>query len=84
MKKLTREQLIRRLHLVREDLQKLDSLLKEHGIDIYKEDGMGCGICTYLTNIEICVDVDDDGLPIDVDGHRVESEWKLKSERYKG
>jgi hypothetical protein len=80
MKRLTKQDLIRRLHLIQEDLQNLDSLLKLHNVNIYREDGNGCGICTYMTNIEVCVGVDSNGVPTDPEGHRVETEWKLRTE----
>tara|TARA_R100001510_G_C7629944_1_gene188989 strand:+ start:141 stop:389 length:249 start_codon:yes stop_codon:yes gene_type:complete len=78
IEKLTKKDLIRRLHLIKEDIQNLESALNLHSVDIYKEDDKGCGICTYLTNIEVCVGVDDNGIPTDSEGHRVETEWKLK------
>ena len=80
MNELTRDELIRRLLIVNEELIKLNEAIYSHGIDIHVEDKHGCGIATYLTNISICADIDSNGAPKDIDGFRVETKWKLKSE----
>ena len=80
MKRLTKQDLIRRLHLIKQDLQNLERALTLQNVDAYKEDDKGCMICSYLTNIEVCVGVDSNGVPTDPEGHRVETEWKLRTE----
>ncbi len=50
IEKLTKKNLIRRLHLIKEDMQNLELALQLHNVDIYKEDDKGCGKCTYITH----------------------------------
>ena len=82
MSELTRDQLIRRLHIIKEDVNNLYALLGEMGVDTSKESKKrGVGLDTYVTNIEIVCDVDMKGIPTDVDGYRVETEWTTEAER---
>jgi len=73
--KLSREQLIRRMAIIQEDLNTLYATLKEQGVDTEVENKLGSTIDTYVSNIEICVDIDSDGVPKKSEGYRVETEW---------
>lgn len=77
-KGLTRDQLIRRLYFVSEDLHDIETLLRELDVDTSIEGSAGCGLITYLTNLEILSDIDANGVPKD---DVVEREWN--SEGYK-
>jgi len=73
--KLSREQLIRRMAIIQEDLNTLYATLKEQGVDTEVENKLGSTIDTYVSNIEICVDIDSAGVPKNSEGYRVETEW---------
>jgi hypothetical protein len=78
---LTREQLIRRISIIQEDLNKLYNSLQEQGIDTTIENEFGSSVDTYTSNIQICCEIDSNGTPTDVDGYRVETEWTTEAER---
>ena len=75
MKELTREELIRRIQIIEGDITNLYVSLESRGIDTTVEDGKGRSLGTFYTNIAICCDIDDNGVPTDKDGIRVETEW---------
>ena len=80
-KKLTREQLIRRINLIQEDMTNIYTALKELDIDTSIENSIGTSVDTYVSNIEMCCDIDSNGVPTDADGYRIETEW-LTSKEY--
>jgi hypothetical protein len=80
MKDLTREQLIRRIKLIEEDIINLFSTLDKQGVATDVENSVGTSVDTYYSNIMACCDIDDNGAPTDEDGARIETEWKLGSE----
>lgn len=79
--RLTREQLIRRIQIIQEDLTNLYGALTEQGVDTTIENKKGSSVDTYATNIEVVCDIDKDGIPTDSEGHRVETEWSTINER---
>lgn len=80
---LTRGQLLRRLVLIKEDVERLYEALDTTDIDTSKELLKGCSIDTHLTNILVVTDVDEYGY-IDTSSNyeadRVEKEWTTRKE----
>lgn len=76
--KLTREQLVRRLILIQEDVENIIEWCKLNGVDTSIDNHNGSSHDTFITNIMIASDVDVDG-QCDEDNHRVETEWLCKA-----
>jgi hypothetical protein len=83
MEKLTREQLIRRIKLIQEDVKNLINALQSQGVDTTIENKKGTSVDTYVSNIYVCTEIDSNGVPTDEDGYRVETEWVTEEERQK-
>jgi len=83
MKKLTREQLIRRIVLITEEVEDLYKALDTNGIATSKELLKGCSLDTHLTNILVVTDIDENGVPSEdnCEAHRVETDWTTRLER---
>tara|TARA_R110002012_G_scaffold308079_2_gene514067 strand:- start:1294 stop:1566 length:273 start_codon:yes stop_codon:yes gene_type:complete len=82
-KALTREQLLRRLVIIKEDVEELYEALDTSDIKTSQELRKGCSIDTHLTNILVVTDVDENGIPSEENGeaHRVETDWTTRKER---
>ena len=83
MKKLTREQLIRRIVLITEEVEDLYKALDTNGIATSNELLKGCSLDTHLTNILVVTDIDENGVPSsdNCEAHRVETDWTTRKER---
>ena len=80
-KQLTKEQLLRRLVLIKEDVESLYEKLDAKKINTSDELSDGCSIDTHLTNILVVTDVDENGcVCIDSEMDRVETDWMNKLE----
>ena len=75
---LTREQLVRRLILIQEDVENIIEWCKLNGVDTTIDNLHGSSHDTFITNIMIASDVDVEGR-CDEDNFRVELEWKCKA-----
>ena len=76
--KLTREQLVRRLILIQDDVENIIEWCKLNGVDTTIDNLHGSSHDTFITNIMIASDVDVEGR-CDEDNFRVELEWKCKA-----
>ena len=81
MHNLTREELIRRLTIIQEDVNRLYDLLGLMNVDTADTSiKNGVSIDTYVTNVAIVCDMDKDG-NVDEEGSRIETEWLTTEER---
>jgi len=81
MEELTREQLLRRMVLIKEDVESLYEKLDAKKINTSEVLSQGCSIDTHLTNILVVTDINKDGcVDIDSEMNRVETDWMTKSE----
>jgi hypothetical protein len=79
MHNLTREELIRRITFISEDVNKIYDRLQDMNVDT-RTDKQGVSLDTYASNIMVVCDMDKDG-NVDEDGYRVEYEWLSIDER---
>jgi hypothetical protein len=79
MHNLTREELIRRITFISEDINKIYDRLQDMNVDT-GTNKQGVSLDTYASNIMVVCDMDKDG-NVDEDGHRVEDEWLSIDER---
>ena len=79
MHNLTREELIRRITFISEDINKIYDRLQDMNVDT-GTNKKGVSLDTYASNIMVVCDMDKDG-NVDEDGHRVEDEWLSIDER---
>jgi len=77
---LTREQLIRRFTFVREDIDNMNAWLKINNVACGVYNHEGCALDTYITNLIVLSDMDDNGVIDKEDMERVETEWITKAE----
>ena len=75
---LTREQLVRRLVIIQEDVENIIEWCKLNNVDTTIDNLRGSSHDTFITNIMVASDVDVEGR-CDEDGFRVELEWKCKA-----
>jgi len=80
MHNLTREELIRRITLISEDITRIYNLLQDMNVDTGSDKHkVGVSLDTYASNIMAVCDMDKDG-NVDEDGRRIEDEWLSKDE----
>ena len=81
MHNLTREELIRRITIIQEDVNRLYDLLGLMNIDTSDTSiKNGVSVDTYVTNVAVVCDMDKDG-NVDEEGRRIETEWLTTEER---